>query len=143
MTPTSVLSDSTTTRHTMNTASHNNQSIFSRSDDLHNFAVYQLTTLAASAVTIHTLVPFLLVPPPPLYRKNLIAKLLFHHHPLFCLVSFLYLSKYYCLRATSIRDSFFCVDKISASSTLRGNMLSFPTLLIFNPISLTSFTFLH
>ena len=44
-----------------------------------------------------------------------LTHLLFYHHFLFYLISFLSLSKHYRLRASSIGDSLFCVDTISAS----------------------------
>ena len=68
--------------------------------------------------------PFLLVLPLS-YRKTLIARLLLHHHFLLYFIFFLYLSKYYHLRAKSIRDSLFCVDTISAHSLFRYILLIF------------------
>ena len=75
MTPSAVLSESTTTRTVMNAALNNNQSVPAHSTDQHGFGVYQLTTVGASVATICTLVTvFISV---PLYRKVLIAKLSF------------------------------------------------------------------
>ena len=75
MTPTAVLSESTTTYTAINTASNNNQSIPTRSTDQHGFGVYQLTTVGASDATIRTLVPVSIST--SLYRKALITTLFF------------------------------------------------------------------
>ena len=75
MTPSAVLSESTTTRTAMTTALNNSQSVPARSTDQHGFGVYQLTTFGASEATIRTLVPVSISTPP--YRKVLIAKLFF------------------------------------------------------------------
>ena len=75
MTPTAVLSKSTTTHTAMNTASNNNQSISARSTDQHSYEVYQLTAVGASDVTIRTLVPVSISALP--YRIALIAKFFF------------------------------------------------------------------
>ena len=76
MTPTAVLSKSTTTHTAMNTASNNNQSISARSTDQHGFGVYQLTAVGASDATIRTLVPVSISNLPQ--RKAFIAKLFSH-----------------------------------------------------------------
>ena len=124
MTPLAVLSRSTTIRTTMNTTLNNNQYIPVRSDDSHSFGICRLTTLGASDATIQIIVT-VSISILPSYRHTLIARLLFPHHFLFYLISFLYLSKYYRLRATSIRDSLFCVDTISDSFLFQYILLIF------------------
>ena len=69
------LDESTTTRTTMTTISHNNHSISARSNEQHGLGVYQLTAIGASNATIRTLVPIPISTPPPLYRKALVAKI--------------------------------------------------------------------
>ena len=56
MTPSAVISKSSTTRTVMTTALNNNQSVPARSTDQHGFGVYQLTTVGASEATIRTLI---------------------------------------------------------------------------------------
>ena len=75
MAPTAVLDDSTTTRITMTTASHNTQSIPTRSNDQHVFGVHQLMAIGASNAIIRPLVPVPISAFP--YCKALITKLFF------------------------------------------------------------------
>ena len=90
MIPSAVLSGSTTTRTTMKTTLNNNQSVPVRSGDSHSFGICRLTTLGASDATIQIILP-VSISILPSYRHTLIARLLFHHHLLFYLTSFLYL----------------------------------------------------
>ena len=66
MTPTAVLSESTTTYTAINTASNNNQSIPTRSNEQQGLGVYQLRVIGASDATVRTLVPVPISAPPPI-----------------------------------------------------------------------------